>query len=198
MTTATALRVTCTDLVIQSLFASGMRLEALSGTLTREDQVQRVQQIVDAIDGTIRQIRSTIYALHASDHSSNSGLRARLLLVADAATETLGFSATVHFNGPVDTLASAQVGEHVVAVLQEGLSKRAGAQHPDARHASVTLTVTPAELALEVVDDGVGIRSDGRRSGLANMHDRARQLGGTLDVSSPGGVGTRLLWRVPL
>ncbi len=184
------------DLVIQSLFASGMRLEALSGTLTREDQVQRVQQIVDALDGTIRQIRSTIYALHASDHSSNSGLRARLLLVADAATETLGFSATVHFNGPVDTLASAQVGEHVVAVLQEGLSNVA--RHADARHASVTLTVTPAELALEVVDDGVGIRSDGRRSGLANMHDRARQLGGTLDVSSPGGVGTRLLWRVPL
>ncbi|MFI5797895.1 hypothetical protein [Streptomyces sp. NPDC051677] len=39
--------------------------------------------------------------------------------------------------------------------------------------------------------------SDGRRSGLRNMAERAEQLGGRLELGEPEGGGTTLVWRVP-
>lgn len=55
-----------------------------------------------------------------------------------------------------------------------------------------------AEVRLTVSDNGVGIPAEGRRSGLAYMAERAEQLGGRLELSSPDGGGTRLVWRVPV
>jgi signal transduction histidine kinase len=40
--------------------------------------------------------------------------------------------------------------------------------------------------------------SDVRRSGLANLAERARALRGTLDVVARESGGTLLTWRVPL
>ncbi|WP_416070137.1 hypothetical protein [Streptomyces scabiei] len=45
--------------------------------------------------------------------------------------------------------------------------------------------------------NGVGIPAGGRRSGLRNMADRARQAGGGPGTSGPPGGGTTLEWRVP-
>ena len=47
-------------------------------------------------------------------------------------------------------------------------------------------------------DDGVGMPEGGRRSGLANLAARARQLGGAFTVQPAPGGGTALAWRVPL
>jgi signal transduction histidine kinase len=54
------------------------------------------------------------------------------------------------------------------------------------------------EVVLEVDDDGVGLGTPERQSGLANMRRRAEGLGGTLTIDSTPGAGTRLVWRVPL
>jgi signal transduction histidine kinase len=54
------------------------------------------------------------------------------------------------------------------------------------------------EFTLSVTDDGVGISSSGRRSGLRNLERRAAALGGSLLVEDRNGGGTRLVWRVPL
>ncbi|MGV9994550.1 ATP-binding protein, partial [Streptomyces sp. NPDC003374] len=51
---------------------------------------------------------------------------------------------------------------------------------------------------LTVTDNGVGIPAQGRRSGLANMAERARKLGGDLEWSTPEGGGTRLVWHAPV
>jgi signal transduction histidine kinase len=61
----------------------------------------------------------------------------------------------------------------------------------------VTIEAGP-ELVLLVRDNGIGIKEVGRRSGLANLADRATLLGGTMRVGSAGGGGTELEWRVPL
>jgi signal transduction histidine kinase len=57
------------------------------------------------------------------------------------------------------------------------------------------------DLTLRVTDDGTGIAAGTRRSGLANMAERAEHLGGTLRTSPADqetGTGTVLEWRVPL
>ena len=53
-------------------------------------------------------------------------------------------------------------------------------------------------LELRVEDDGRG--GAGRRpgSGIRGLRDRVEALGGTLDIESPLGAGTRLVARIPL
>ena len=69
------------------------------------------------------------------------------------------------------------------------------------RHAQaswVTVTVTRQGPMVEaiVADDGPG-GADPLGSGLAKMRDRARAHGGTLDIDSRPGGGTRLAMRIP-
>jgi signal transduction histidine kinase len=48
---------------------------------------------------------------------------------------------------------------------------------------------------MEIVDDGCGFDPDSvpdGRMGLANMRDRAREAGGTLEIVSAPGAGTRV------
>ena len=54
-----------------------------------------------------------------------------------------------------------------------------------------------AILQLAIRDDGIGGADPSRGSGLVGLSDRIEALGGTLQVSSPTGVGTTLLVELP-
>ncbi|HBW18213.1 MAG TPA: hypothetical protein DEH11_03995 [Actinobacteria bacterium] len=53
-------------------------------------------------------------------------------------------------------------------------------------------------VAFAVRDNGIGLGRSGRRSGLANLEERALLLGGTFSVGPAGDAGTELRWQVPL
>jgi signal transduction histidine kinase len=82
-----------------------------------------------------------------------------------------------------------------VAVLREALSN--AARHADAARVDVLVRVDAGWVVVHVRDDGRGLRSS-RRSGLANLSDRAVALGGSLVVAPGQGQGTTLVWRAPL
>ena len=64
--------------------------------------------------------------------------------------------------------------------------------------AGQSVEVAGSELILAVQDNGVGLPTGGRRSGLRNLEERATALGGGFDVISLETGGTRLCWSVPL
>jgi len=85
----------------------------------------------------------------------------------------------------------------VLAVLREALSN--AARHSGATRVDVTVdTDADGVLSVLVRDNGRGIQETSRRSGLANMADRAAELGGRLRVAAADGGGTELEWRVPV
>jgi signal transduction histidine kinase len=182
------------DTVIQRLFATAMTLMSAIKITQKRDVAVRVQRAVDDLDETIRQIRSTIFALQISPDDEPT-LRTRLHDVVDAAAESLGFAPAVRFEGLLDIVVDDATAENLIAVLQEALSNVA--RHARATRVDVTLTAG-SELLLCVADNGVGIAGGGRRSGLANLDARARRLGGAFDVHAADGGGTVLEWRVPL
>ncbi|MGK5557761.1 GAF domain-containing protein [Actinomadura kijaniata] len=181
------------DTVIQRLFATAMTLMSTIKLAPRPDVATRIQRAVDDLDDTIRQIRSTIFALQAAPGEEN--LRSRLYSIVDTAAGHLGFAPSVRLDGLLDTVVPDQVGDHLLAVVNEALSNVA--RHARASEAVVSVEVDD-DLVLRVEDDGVGVPEGGRRSGLRNMEQRAVNLGGSFTVEPRPGGGTLLLWRVPV
>ncbi|MCX5062736.1 GAF domain-containing sensor histidine kinase [Streptomyces sp. NBC_00201] len=184
------------DLAIQRLFATGMTLQSAGRFIEHEEAAERVARAVDDLDETIKIIRSTIFGLRAREGGAGTGLRARVVRVAGETAQALGFAPSVRMEGLLDTDVPVEVADHVVAVLSEALTNVA--RHARAGRADVALETDGREVRLTVSDDGVGIPPDGRRSGLNNMAERARQLGGALELGGPPEGGTVLVWHVPV
>jgi signal transduction histidine kinase len=181
------------DTVIQRLFATAMTLMSTVKITQKPDVARRVQRAVDDLDETIRQIRSTIFALQVEPGEET--LRSRIHALVDVATESLNFAPSVRLDGLVDTAVGPELGEQVLAVLREALSNVV--RHAHARQVSVSVDVRE-EIIVRVEDDGTGVPEGGRRSGLRNMADRAEALGGALELRDRDGGGTILVWRVPV
>ncbi len=182
------------DTVIQRLFATGMSLAGVL-RLTDEPVAARIAQSVSELDDTIRQIRSTIFELQQPGGAG--GLRRQVqALTADVAPR-LGFTPRVAFDGPVETMTSPQVVNHLLAVVREALSNIV--RHAQAHAVDVVVALDGDDLLLAVSDDGVG-PPDGPRagSGLRNMASRAEELGGRFTVAAASPHGTQLEWRVPV
>ncbi len=181
------------DLVIQRLFASGMALQGTLNLSPGDAIAAKLERVVDDLDATIVEIRSTIFNL-AQGPEALPGLRTQVLHVTSDAAQALGFQPRVHFEGPIETAVPAVVADHVVAVTREALSN--AARHARASVVDVILRAGD-DIVLEVTDDGRGVGAVGRRSGLANMAERAETLGGTFTVTNRDEGGTRVVWRVP-
>ena len=189
------------DTVIQRLFATGLSLQG-AAALVRSDPAAaatRVEAAVDDLDSTVKQIRSTIFALETPGPGpAVTGIRRRVLDLVEEVSPALGTEPTVLFEGPVDTATPDDLVGDVLATLREALSNVA--RHAEADQVEVRLGVGGGALALRVADDGVGPPGPGARRGrgLDNMAARAGRRGGSLDLAAGSPRGTVLTWRVPL
>ena len=183
------------DLVIQRLYATGMSLQGVTSLIKVPEVAERIGRSVDALDDTIREIRSAIFALQTHPEARPAALRARVLFVAQEMTSALGFAPSLQLDGALDTMVPEEITEHLLTALRESLSN--AARHAKATQVDVTIAVNH-HLVLTVRDNGVGIAAGGRRSGLRNLEQRAVGLGGSLTTRPGDGGGTDLIWRVPL
>jgi len=183
------------DLVIQRLFATGMSLQSATARMDDPEVAGRVEKAVDALDETIREIRSAIFSLQSRGDAEPVRLRTRILGVVEEMTGPLGFAPALRLAGPLDTRVPGGLADHMLAALREALAN--AAKHARASRVNVAVEAG-RDLVLTVRDDGVGLGDVTRRSGLANLAERAAESGGTMRLSAAPGGGTELEWRVPL
>jgi signal transduction histidine kinase len=81
-------------------------------------------------------------------------------------------------------------------VVSEALTN--AAKHANASHVKIDLQAGEGTLSLTIRDDGVGGADASGGSGLMGLNDRVEALGGTIQVASPPGRGTRLDVAIPL
>jgi signal transduction histidine kinase len=181
------------DLVIQRLFAVGLSLQGAGRMISDPDVAARMEQAVDDLDDTIKDIRRTIFALGSLDASAD--VQTEITRIVDRAAATMKFRPALRFEGAVRTLIGAQLVPDLLAVLGEALSN--ASRHAHASSVDVVVSARD-EVVLRVTDDGKGFDEQVPESGLSNMRERALKRGGSFSISSTPGEGTTLTWRVPV
>jgi PAS domain S-box-containing protein len=89
----------------------------------------------------------------------------------------------------------------VLHIVQEALWN--ARKHAQARHVQVTFAAQEDRVRMTVEDDGCGFDAEGGaipggpQFGLQSMRERAEQLGGSLQIQSAPGAGTRVVLEVP-
>jgi signal transduction histidine kinase len=167
-----------------------LRAAALRGG---DELPARIEQSVADLDATIRDVRATIFGLQ---HEVTASLRREVREIAAEYATILGHSPLVRTVGPVDTAVDEGLGAQTLEVLREALDNVS--RHARSTRVEVELDVAGDELRLSVLDDGIGLGPVRQNGGLRDAGDRARSLGGTLELSPRLPHGLMFRWRVPL
>ena len=144
---------------------------AESLTVTRE----HVQEVVADVRRLVHDLRPP-----ALDDLGLVGAIRQHAVSADVAVEVEA-AAVATFPAAVEVAAYRIVSEALTNVTR----------HAKAERCTVRLTVTDAELVVEVVDDGIGIEPSAEVGvGLVSLRERAAELGGRSEVVCPPEGGT--------
>ncbi len=183
----------------QALTAMKMDVDLLESTIPpeRADLLERIVAMHELLDFTVsttRRISSDLRPLVLDD----LGLGA----AAEWLMQTLAQRAGLACELRVDP-SFAELGEPhastLFRVMQESLTNVV--RHAQAKRVAVHLDRLGDDALLSVSDDGIGIGPDSppRNSfGLRGIRERVLLLGGTVDISSHPGMGTKIVARVPL
>jgi signal transduction histidine kinase len=149
------------------------------------------------VDGSIQTVRKIATELRPM-MLDNLGLSAAIEWQAEEFLKISGISCEVSL--PEDELSlDRDTSTALFRILQESLTNIL--RHAKASRVSVHLSKENHITMLQVQDNGVGIPADliaGPASfGLLSMKERALMLGGTVDVMSGPGAGTKIVVRVP-
>jgi signal transduction histidine kinase len=186
------------DTVIQQLFAIGLGLQGTARMIHEPEAAGRLQAAVDDLDETIKQIRSTIFALGTRVTTPTSGARDQILAVVAEVARSIATEPHVRLEGPIGTALTAEQVDDLLAALRELLTNVA--RHADAGNVRVLVEATAEAVTLTVEDDGVGpllpgTPTEGR--GLVNLTTRAGRLGGAFELRPRDGGGSVAVWRIP-
>ncbi|GAA1435173.1 two-component system sensor histidine kinase [Microlunatus lacustris] len=187
------------DRVIQRLFAVGLGLHSLLGTVDGSDNRSRLGTYIEDLRATITEIRTSIFFLHHDPSAGPHSLRSDVLTVVGESSRILEFTPQVTFRGPVDQPLPPHLRTDLLATLRESLSNVIRHAHARAVDVAVHWDVDGRQVTLQVDDDGSGLDPNAVPGlGLRNTAARAQAAGGTAEAVRREGGGTSFRWVIPL
>ncbi len=187
------------DGIIQDIYAVGLTLEHARLLLGDNPQAarQRIEQAVDDLNSTIRDIRSYILDLRPRKLHEENLVDGLHRLIAEFRANTL-IDVTLQ-SPPHEVRLPQSQALALFHICQEALAN--AGKHSHARHVTVSLWTTSERVLLEISDNGHGFDTNNMKltlgHGLSNMQTRARNAGGDLEITSEVGEGTTVLVWVP-
>jgi signal transduction histidine kinase len=141
------------------------------------------------LDAALEELRELARGIHPSI-LTDRGLEAALGAVAGRCTVPVELHLDDCGKLPLSVATTAYF------VVAEALTN--ASKHANADRIEVRVAVVDGHGIVEVRDDGSGGVDPARGSGLSGLADRVSALGGTLDIESPVGAGTRIRARIPV
>jgi PAS domain S-box-containing protein len=161
------------------------------------EATRKIDDIRELVEKTIWMVRNV--ASHLRPAALNFGIVSALEWLAEDFSRRNGMPCQLVVRGGEPSLADAHA-TAVFRIVQESLTNVS--RHAGASRVAVTLVSTDLALDLRVSDDGQGFDLDsaqgGYSYGLLGMSERARLIGGTLQIDSAPGAGTMVSINLPL
>lgn len=183
------------DGVIQSLYACGMGLAGVRSLLPsgQTEAVARLEQIRDALNTTIHDVRNFITGLEPELLRQQTFAQAIAELLVQM--RELGEArCTSDIDGALADRLSLSQRANLLQITREAVSN--ALRHGQARTVQVALRREGENgLLFEISDDGRGFAADRTEKnghGLANLAQRAREMGAAFTTRSEPGRGTHL------
>jgi two-component system nitrate/nitrite sensor histidine kinase NarX len=197
------------DVIAQTLAYVKMRLPLLNAAMLAHDDLQSVKYFND--------VKSAVGEVHHNLRDVMTYFRARMdpqgLLhaidgIANGFFDRTGIKLEIRKSvGQLDLNDEQEI--QVFHIVQEALANTA--KHSMARHAVVSIDRTAAGLEFCIEDDGLGMgvpsvstivamakeMASSSHLGLEIMRSRAQRLGGSMEVSTNEGGGTRVRLLIP-
>jgi signal transduction histidine kinase len=184
------------DSTIQTIYTAGLLVQSARRKLKTEEKIaQLLERSMTVLNDAIAGLRVYITELRpsAAEQSLEEAIR-------DCARDIRWASLIdiqLQIDLPEESGISVPRTQHVLAILNEAITN--ATRHAKARQVSMIAKKSTDLFFLTIQDNGVGFqeKSNGKGYGMRNMRDRARLLGGTLEIESEPGKGTTIQLAVP-
>jgi two-component system NarL family sensor kinase len=184
------------DTLAQGLTAITYKLEALSikaeKSHDQDDLLALIEQTQSLVKHNLEEARRSVMDLRATPLEGTTLKSALQKLI-----EETEFPIKLRFKGDPPPMSS-RLEMGVYRIVQEAFQNVK--KHAEARKTSFLLRFFPAEIQLQIQDDGKGFEPDQVVDGfgLIGMNERTRLLGGTFQIKSEVGKGTNITVHLPV
>ena len=158
--------------------------------------IEPIDYVFSLAEAGLAEMRAMIFELRP-DALENEGLVPVLQRRVDVLHSRYGLQVVASLGEEPE--CSIEIKEAIYRVAQEAMHN--ATRHARATQVEIKLSSSPTALQLLVADNGVGFdpsASHPGRMGLRSMRERMLRLGGTLEIESTPGQGTRVRAEIPL
>lgn len=189
------------DNICQTLYAVSLTLEGVRGQLGpggagKADQ--RLEQCIAELRRLNHEVRMYLQGLEPAAVQGQRFIEALDAMLA-AQVHPEATRLVRHIDKEATALIPPEQATEVVNLLREAVSN--SVKHSRARTLTIHAQRGDGRVMLAVIDDGAGFDATaaaGRGHGLANMQARAEAIGGSIQIISGAGKGTRVLLTLPV
>ncbi len=186
------------DAVSQQLFAISMTATALGRTLDKDPQQSRrqvslIEEMASVAQSEMRALLLHLRPVHLEGKQLVQGLTDLLNEMKQKVPLDIDFDMDEHIH------LNKGVEDHLFRIAQEALSNTL--RHAKASKLEIRLYERSDSIRMTIRDDGVGFDLDKQKKvsyGLASMEERVNEIGGTMQIITAPGKGTRIDIRVPI
>jgi signal transduction histidine kinase len=191
------------DAVSQKLFSLVLTAEAAATQYDRDPAAARTQldRLRTLSREALEELRSLILGLRPPE-LARDGLAGTLRKQAEMLERVHGVAIELSADGALDRdgVLGPDAELDILRIANEALHN--AVRHAGAERVSVRLAAENGMLVLDVSDDGDGFDPGrpelrARHLGLTSMEERARELGGVLEIRSRPGAGTTVRLELP-
>ena len=190
------------DTLAQGLAAVAFQIETAVDSL--EESTQQARQHMQLADTMVRsslaEVRRSIWVLRAQTSRATSGIGESLSSSLSQITADSDVESRVAVTGRPRPLA-IEVERNLLRIAHEAVTN--AVRHAEARSINVDVQFEAEAVRLRVKDDGRGFdaeetaRRRGDHFGLMGIQERARAMGGQLQITTAPGSGTEVVCELP-
>jgi signal transduction histidine kinase len=171
--------------LVHAIITLKLARDAIAVGAPAGDLVQEALTNAERANGELRDVVRGILPAALTRGGLRAGLES---LVADLAVPVDLRVTAPRLSAQTETTAYFVVAEALTNVVK----------HANAARATVEVRIDGQQLSISVHDDGSGAADPARGTGLTGMLDRVEAGEGTLEITSPAGIGTTLHVTLPL